>query len=297
MEIIDKNMAVDIWRFLTFVVPFYILVSLFEGLFLNKNFCWREAGCSITIKAWVVASSIFIYGWHIHFLLYIWQFRFFDLELYSDGPLGAVLAGLGLLLAMEFCYYWYHRCSHHIRWFWASHIVHHSTTKVNLSAGIRNSWLGPQTGTTMFYLPIVLLGVHPSIVFALLGINFAYQFWIHNSWMPKLGPLEYILNTPSLHRVHHARNQEYRNSNFGGILIIFDLLFKTYKTEKEGLPCEYGLNVQMKNQNPIYVEFREWLALSKDLAGSKNVPNFFRTLCRTRDITEEMVGIKESRNV
>jgi sterol desaturase/sphingolipid hydroxylase (fatty acid hydroxylase superfamily) len=98
-----------------------------------------------------------------------------------------------------------------------------------------------------------------------IGINLLYQFWLHAEWIPKLGWLEYVLNTPSHHRVHHAANPEYLDHNYGGVLIVFDRLFGTFVAERDDLPCRYGLVEPLRSNNPIVIAFHEWVALMRDL--------------------------------
>ena len=97
-----------------------------------------------------------------------------------------------------------------------------------------------------------------------------YQFWIHATWIPKLGWLEYVLNTPSSHRVHHAANLEYLDANYGGVLIVFDRLFGTYIPERDDVPCRYGLVHPMTSYNPLHVEFAQWISLARDLAKARS---------------------------
>jgi sterol desaturase/sphingolipid hydroxylase (fatty acid hydroxylase superfamily) len=107
-------------------------------------------------------------------------------------------------------------------------------------------------------------------VFVTLNLNLLYQFWIHTDWVPKLGPLEWVLNTPSHHRVHHAANPEYLDKNYGGVLIVFDRLFGTFAAERETTPCRYGLVKPLMSNNPLWIVAHEWVALGRDLwrAGS-----------------------------
>ena len=146
-----------------------------------------------------------------------------------------------LFVGLEFFYYWYHRTSHTSRWFWAAHSVHHSPNQLNLAAAYRLGWFGKFTGTSLFFTPLVFLGFTPTVVLSALFLNLLYQFWLHADWIPRLGWLEYVFNTPSSHRVHHARNPEYLDANYGGVLIVFDRLFGTYIAERDDVRCDYGL--------------------------------------------------------
>jgi sterol desaturase/sphingolipid hydroxylase (fatty acid hydroxylase superfamily) len=149
-------------------------------------------------------------------------------------------------------------------WFWANHAVHHSPNQLNLSAAYRSALFGKLTGSAFFYLPLIWAGFPVRAVAATLTLNLLYQFWIHVTWIPKLGWLEYVLNTPSAHRVHHAVNPEYLDANYGGVLIVFDRLFGTYVAERPDLPCRYGLVHPQTSYNPLHVEFDQWMKLFKD---------------------------------
>lgn len=176
-----------------------------------------------------------------------------------------------LFIGQEFCYYWYHRASHRVRWFWANHAVHHSPNQLNLAAAYRTGVLDHFSGSLIFFVPLVWVGFSPGVVVATLVLNLIYQFWIHATWIPKLGWLEYVLNTPSAHRVHHAANVEYLDANFGGVLILFDRLFGTYVEERDDVPCRYGLVHPQISYNPLRVEFDQWLSLLKDLLHARTL--------------------------
>ncbi|MCK9684344.1 sterol desaturase family protein [Scleromatobacter humisilvae] len=180
-------------------------------------------------------------------------------------------AVLWLFVGQEFCYYWYHRAAHRVRWFWLVHSVHHSPNELTLAAAFRIGIFGKLTGTSLFFVPLVWLGFDVRTVFSVLTLNLLYQFWIHVTWIPRLGWLEVVLNTPSSHRVHHASNTEYLDANFGGVLIVFDRLFGTYVPERDDLPCRYGLVEPQTSYNPLRVEFGPWANLARDLARARSV--------------------------
>lgn len=175
-------------------------------------------------------------------------------------------AAVGMLfLGQELCYYWFHRCSHHFRLLWANHAVHHSPNELNLSAAFRFGWTARLIGANAFFLPLIWLGFTPQAVFVTLNLNLLYQFYLHTDWIPKLGPLEWVLNTPSHHRVHHAANPEYRDRNFGGVLIVFDRLFGTFADERADVPCTYGLVTPLHSYNPLWIAFHGFAALGRDM--------------------------------
>lgn len=162
-----------------------------------------------------------------------------------------------VFVAWDFCYYWKHRAGHRSRIFWASHIAHHQSEEFNLSTALR------QTGTDyigfVFYLPLYFIGIPPSAVVAVGSLNLIYQFWVHTEHIRRLGPLEWIFVTPSNHRVHHARNTEYIDKNYGGVFILWDRLFGTFKDERAQAPCVYGITTGLKSFNPLWANFHFWL--------------------------------------
>lgn len=253
---------------LKYATPAIIGLSLIEGWALSRRrvFDWRSLGVSVLDQVLRLALNVFV-AWSLFKPLIEWSHahRFFDLEVDSWTMVGM------LFIAQEFCYYWYHRAAHRVRWFWANHVVHHSPNDLNLGAAYRIGLMGKIAGSAPFFLPLILLGFHPKAVFASLTLNLLYQFWLHTTWIPKLGPLEWVFNTPSAHRVHHAGNIEYLDANYGGVLTVFDRLFGTYKAEREDLPCRYGLVKQLHSHNLLRIEFHEWRALLADLRQARSV--------------------------
>jgi sterol desaturase/sphingolipid hydroxylase (fatty acid hydroxylase superfamily) len=183
---------------------------------------------------------------------------------------GSIDLGLPAALALlfvgqEFCYYAYHRAAHRVGWFWATHCVHHSPNLLTLAAALRLGWTGKLTGTALFFTPLVWLGFPPLAVAATVAANLLYQFWLHAAWIPKLGPLEWVFNTPSHHRMHHASNPEYLDCNYGGVLIVFDRLFGTFVKERDDITIRYGLTQPLRSHNPLRIALHGWLALAHGL--------------------------------
>ncbi|MGI5449071.1 sterol desaturase family protein [Streptomyces sp. CA-243310] len=172
-----------------------------------------------------------------------------------------------MLLVQDFLYYWQHRLHHVIRILWACHVVHHSSKRFNLTTALRQPWTSATTW--WFYLPMVALGVHPAAIPFCYGINLLYQFWVHTERIGKLPrPYEYVFNTPSHHRVHHASQGGYLDRNFGGILIIWDRMFGSWVGETDR-PV-YGLTKNIATHNPLRVATHEYAAIARDVraAGS-----------------------------
>jgi sterol desaturase/sphingolipid hydroxylase (fatty acid hydroxylase superfamily) len=163
--------------------------------------------------------------------------------------------------AVEFAYYWFHRWSHSVNWVWATHAVHHSANEMTLPAAIRLGWTGVISGGWLVFLPLILIGFPPKMVGALLAINLLYQFGLHTEAIRKLGPLEWILNTPSHHRAHHASDEPWLDCNFGGVLIVFDRMFGTFVAEPVAGGLRYGLTEPIQSRSPIKIAFHQWCVL------------------------------------
>ena len=249
--------------------PIFLLFVSLEIFCFHRNrltgYSWRESLTTIGIGLGHKVSDLFCFSFIALAMSWIWDHRLFDITLNHIGWIAL------LFIAVEFNYYWYHRFSHTIRWMWASHCVHHSPIEFNILASFRLSWTSTISGDFLLFLPLVWLGFQPAAIGSMLAFNLLYQSWVHTELIPKLGPLDQILNTPSNHRVHHASNEIYLDKNYGGVLMIFDKLFGTYATEEENSPCCYGLVTPVESVNPIWIAFHEWIAMTTDLTRSRNL--------------------------
>jgi sterol desaturase/sphingolipid hydroxylase (fatty acid hydroxylase superfamily) len=257
-------------RFLILLPIIVITASVIEAVVLHLrapgSYDWRAAGVSLLDLVVRNTQRILLPGLLVSPVAdWVWEHRLFTV------PLQGFAAFALLFVGQEFCYYWYHRASHRVRIMWCTHAVHHSPNQLNLSAAYRLGWTAFVSGAVYFFLPLIALGFSPRVVLACLAVNLLWQFWLHATWIPKLGPLEYILNTPSAHRVHHAANLNYLDANYGGVLIIFDRLFGTYRAERDKEPCRYGWVKPMNSHNPLKVELHQWVELFKDLGEAKSV--------------------------
>ena len=256
-------------KFLLFVaLPAVVVASLVEAIVLARmrTYDWRASAVSLFDLLARVAVQIFL-PLSIATPLIALAYR----HRIGDIALDSAAAVLALFIGQEFCYYWFHRAAHRVRWFWCNHAVHHSANELNLSAAYRIGILSRASGSAVFYVPLIWFGFDPKVVFAMLSLNLLYQFWIHATWIPRLGWLEYVLNTPSAHRVHHAANLEYLDANYGGVLIVFDRLFGTYRAERGDVPCRYGLVEPMVGYNLLRIELLQWQRLSSDLLGARSL--------------------------
>ncbi len=177
-----------------------------------------------------------------------------------------------LFVAEDFCYYWFHRAHHEVRFFWAAHVNHHSSTHYNLSTALRQSWTTPFTGI-LFWLPLPLLGFSPWMILTQQAISLLYQYWLHTEAIRTMGPFEAVFNTPSHHRVHHGRNAEYLDRNHGGILIVWDRLFGTFEPERSTV--DYGLVKNLESYNPVVIAFHEWTAIARDVSRATSLREAF----------------------
>ncbi|MFK4865397.1 sterol desaturase family protein [Streptomyces sp. CSMPJR101] len=194
--------------------------------------------------------------------------------LYSVAPWqlspGSVWTWVLLFFAEDLAYYAFHRAHHRVRLLWASHVVHHSSVRFNLSTALRQSWT-PMSGLP-FWMPLALLGIPPWMILLQQSISLIYQFFLHTERVDRLWrPIEFVFNTPSHHRVHHGSNNVYLDRNYGGILIIWDRLFGTFQPEGERVV--YGLTKNIDTYNPLRVAFHEYTATWHDV----------RTATRWRD--------------
>lgn len=249
------------------LAPVFVITLGIEFLYLrNKHsqyptatFTWSDTLSNGTLALLHEVSdglfnTLFIMG--IFYFLH--DYRLLNIE-------NSLLSFIALFLLQDFFYYWFHRGSHRIRYMWASHVVHHSSERLNLSTAFRQSFTYPISGMWVFWVPIVLIGFEPELVLGSVLLSLAYQFFVHTQVVPKLGLLEWILNTPSHHRVHHAKNPEYIDRNYGGVLIIWDRIFGTFVEERDDIVIDYGITRQIQSHNPLYLTLHEWKDMFADV--------------------------------
>jgi sterol desaturase/sphingolipid hydroxylase (fatty acid hydroxylase superfamily) len=245
--------------------PILILlaVPLFIGTFWGEAWLRRRRGMSFDVAdgatsvgmgAGFLAINLLASGAALALFQVLYEHRFWDL----GG--GAWVWGLALV-ADDFVFYWAHRTSHEIRFFWATHEAHHSSEQYTLTTALRQPWTEPLA--VVFWFPLPLLGLPPETLLATHTVNLIYQYWIHTELVGRLGILEWILNTPSHHRVHHGSNPRYIDRNHGGIFIVWDRLFGTFEPETE--PPVYGLTKPLAKRGVLHASFHEWLAMLRDL--------------------------------
>jgi sterol desaturase/sphingolipid hydroxylase (fatty acid hydroxylase superfamily) len=277
------SLSPDALGWLLLVAGVVLAAATLEGIILTlrrHHYDWRNyfATLGVVVGRRLVDATGLSLAWPV--VNWAWTHRLTTLSLDHWAQFALLFFG------QEFFYYLYHRASHRMRWFWASHCVHHSPNELTLATALRLGWTARLTGTALFFTPLIWLGFHPVAVLGCLTLNLLYQFWLHAPWLPKLGPLEWVLNTPAHHRVHHASNKEYLDCNFGGVLIIFDRLFGTFVAEQPGLPIRYGLTTPLHSYNPIRIALHGWLELWRELKAAPSLAHGLRLLVSPPTATE-----------
>jgi len=238
--LVVAEMLVTRWRNPTAYAPHDTLISLMLG-FGSTLAGALAAGAIATIAAWLHAHRVadVPYSW--------WAW-----------PLCFALDDLA--------YYAFHRSAHRVRWFWASHVNHHSSQHYNLSTALRQTWTGFIAFSFAFRLPLLLIGFPVPMLLFVGGLNLIYQFWIHTEVIGRCPRwFEAVMNTPSHHRVHHAVNPRYLDRNYAGVFIVWDKIFGTFTPELDGEKCRYGIVKQLGSFNLLWSAFHEWIGIGRDL--------------------------------
>ena len=214
-----------------------IIISSKRGL---QYYNYKDSLGSIGLITGNVMVNIMSKGMIIAFYLYLYQFRLFDFSVFGSIWIEILLT----LLAIDFIYYWFHRTSHHVRFFWAIHMNHHSSEEMNFLVALRQAWFNPFFRVPFFFV-LPLIGFNPLLTLIVGAASTLWAVIQHTKMIGKLGPLEWIFVTPSAHRVHHGVNDEYMDKNFGNLFIIWDRMFGTYQPEEESVI--YGLKRNVKH--------------------------------------------------
>ena len=244
-------------------MPVFLMVTVLEAVVISwrsGSYPWKNAGVSICMAAGHLISQAAAHGLILGIIATaIYQVRLTTIPVsFSAWPNLIVL-----FLLVDLGFYVEHRCSHRIKLLWASHSVHHSSEKMQVTTAFRLSWTPILSGVFVFYLPIVWIGFDPVWVYGMVSGSLTYQFFVHTELVPRIGWLEWVINTPSAHRVHHASNPEYIDKNFGGVLLVWDHLFGSYQAERGDIAIRYGLAHQRSSpNNPFVIAYEElWQTL------------------------------------
>ncbi|MFZ4057037.1 MAG: sterol desaturase family protein [Ferruginibacter sp.] len=251
-----------------YAIPFFVISLSVEAWFsykANKHlYETKDTFASLGLGIGNVLSGFITKAIIFGLYTFLYKYRLFNLDA------GTWWFWVLLLFADDFSYYWFHRTSHSVSYFWASHVVHHSSQRYNLAAALRQTWTGNLSGAFLFWAWLPLIGFDPILVLLMQQISLIYQFWIHTETIDKLPkPIEFIFNTPSHHRVHHGSDLKYLDKNHAGIFIIWDRMFGTFKLEEER--PHYGLTKNIESNNPAYIALITWGNLIQKAAGSGSI--------------------------
>lgn len=250
----------------TYALPIFALLILTEAIFSawrgQQVYVGRDFAASMSQLSMNIVVKLSTQGAIVGLYFFLYQFRLLEL---GTGPLQWIFT----LIVLDFCFYWYHRCSHRVRFLWCAHVVHHSSEQMNYGTALRQSPTGPLT-IVLFYWPLPLLGFHPLVIASAGAVATIYGFWTHTETVRKLpAPLEWFFTTPSHHRAHHGSNPEYIDKNYANLLIIWDRMFGTF--EPEVAPVSYGLINNIGTYNPIRIAFTEWHSLLRDTVRARSL--------------------------
>ena len=284
---------------ITLAVPaFFILIfiELIYGLASGKsNYRLNDTFTSISLG--LISRYIPLLGLGIQGAAFAYVAQYYNLKLFSPSSLWVWIFAFFLY---DFCYYWMHRLHHEVKVLWATHVVHHHGEEFNLSTALRQTSTG-FLWKWIFYLPIFIVGIPPEVFVTVAGVNLVYQFWVHTEHIPKLGWYEYVFVSPSNHRIHHAQNKHYVDANYGGVFILWDRIFGTYKEEMEELKPIYGTAKPLRSWNPFKANldiFREMLLDSSRTKSLKDKIGvwFSRPNWRPEDVKNKYPIIKNDLN-
>ena len=256
---------------LPIILAMILVETLISGLNKKSLYKNKDTLCTSGLLLGNILMGFAIKGATLGLHIFLYQFRIFDLA--NVIPLWAMW--LMTFILIDFVFYIYHRFSHRVRFLWAIHMSHHSSEEMNFAVSMRQAWLGP-ISKIPFFIVLPLLGLDPTIIAVAGVISTLWGVVGHTQIVGKLGPLEWILNTPSHHRVHHGANAEYIDKNYGNLLIIWDRMFGTFEPEKAKV--KYGLVNNVNTFNPMKITFMGWQSMMSDIKKAKNYKEVFSTI-------------------
>ncbi len=247
----------------TYAVPGFVLLVAAEMVIARfrdrSRYEPRDTLTSLMLGLGSTVAGALSAGLVYALAMWVWRFRIFDIGWqYYWFVIAFVLDDLA--------YYVFHRSAHRVRWFWASHVIHHSSQHYNLSTALRQTWTGFFSIAFLFRLPLFLIGFPPAMIFFVAGVNLIYQFWIHTEVIGRMPRwFEAVMNTPSHHRVHHATNPRYLDRNYAGVFIVWDRMFGTFEPERDDDRPRYGIVHQLGSFNVLWAAFHEWIGIARDV--------------------------------
>ena len=255
---------VDLPRPVEIAVPGFVALVVLEVVL--TRFGWakgsyetRDTATSLLMGFGSTVAGLLLAWLGVGLIYWVYQFHLVDI--------GFQWWAIAIAFVLDdLVYYWVHRIGHRSRFFWASHVVHHSSQHYNLSTALRQTWTGELNGLIALKLPLAFIGFHPTVLLFVGGLNLVYQFWIHTEAIGRFPRwIEAVFNTPSHHRVHHGRDAHYLDANYAGVFIIWDKLFGSFVPEQDELPLHYGLVKNLGTFNPLRVAFHEFIGIAQDI--------------------------------
>ena len=283
MILTDKSIII------TLAVPVFFLLILIEflyGLKVGKN-NYKLSDTFTSIGLGLISRFPPMLNIGFQGAVFVYAGSYLNLELLPiDSPVTWIVA----FLLYDLSYYWMHRMHHEIKVLWATHSVHHHGEEFNLSTALRQTSTG-WLWKWIFYLPMIMIGVPGEVFVTVAGVNLVYQFWVHTKHIGHLGILEKIFITPMNHSVHHAKNEEYIDANYGGVFIIWDRIFGTYIPERPDIEPVYGTVKPLNSWNPIWANFQVFYQMVQDTIHTKKISNkikiwYSSTSWRPEDVIE-----------
>jgi alkylglycerol monooxygenase len=255
-------------------VPFFFLligIELLAARALRRRVyrftdSYADLGCGVAQRVVLLFFEAALLGF------YAWVYAHGRLWTFAGGSLWPWLIAL---VGVDLGYYWWHRLSHEVNFLWAVHAVHHQSEDYNLAVALRQAVLSPVT-VMPFYLPLAVLGVPLTVFFLMNALSTLYQFWIHTELVDRMGPLEHVINTPSLHRVHHAVNPDYLDRNYAATFILWDQLFGTLRREQTA-PV-YGISHPLRSFDPVWAQAQPLVELFRAARRAPSVGQAIRLL-------------------
>ena len=263
-------------NFVPYAIPIFLLMIVMElgwGLFKGNN-TYRVNDSINSLSMGLLSTVTKFVFLNIGALVFTKISQEYAIWAFDINAIGHWLLAI---LLYDFLYYWFHRISHERQFFWGSHVVHHQSEDYNLSTALRQTSTSFLT-TWVFYIPCFFLGMPISMFVSIASAHLIYQFWVHSQHIPKLGVFEWLMVSPSNHRVHHAQNADYIDKNYGGLLIIWDRLFGTYKAEDEKQQAIYGIRVPLQSWNPIWANLHIFAGMLRDIWHTNRWSDKFRVL-------------------
>ena len=259
---------------ITFAIPVFFLMILLElayGFLIGKN-TYRVNDTFTSISIGLISRLPVILNLGFQGVIFVYFAKRYSINLM---PVNELMTWVIAFIMYDFFYYWMHRLHHEYRFLWATHVVHHHGEDYNLATALRQTSTG-FLWKWIFFLPMIIVGIPAEVFVSVAGVNLVYQFWVHTRHVGHLGWIEKIFVTPMNHRVHHAKNKEYIDANYGGVFILWDRFFGTYIPERSDIKPVYGTVSQLNSWNPLWANFQVFYQMIQDTINTKNMSDKFK---------------------